>query len=114
VPVRLDAVHTVEIDGEAVLLDESSGQLHLLNTTGALVWACFDSESTIGEIVTDISEELGAPRDVVLADTLAITRHLASEGLLANVEAAQRRGPTVEMGAEPPPDPRFLPEPPSP
>jgi hypothetical protein len=114
VPVRREAVHTVDVDGEAVLLDEDSGRLHLLNGTGALVWACFDGESAIGEIVTDISEELGAPRDVVLADTLAISRHLASEGLLANVEPARRRGPSVEVGAEPPEDPRLLPEPPNP
>ena len=111
VPVRREAVHTVEVDGEAVLLDEDGGRLHLLNATGAIVWACFDGESAIGEIVTDISEVLGTPRDVVLADTLAISRHLASEGLLANVEPARRRGPPVEGGAEPPADPRLLPEP---
>jgi DICT domain-containing protein len=82
-PKRGAAVHTVEIDGEAVLLDE--GHLHLLNATGALVWACFDGTGTIAEIATDISEGLGAPYEAVLDDTLAIARQLGGEGLLDSV-----------------------------
>jgi Coenzyme PQQ synthesis protein D (PqqD) len=56
---RGSAVHTVEVDGEAVVLND--GRLHLLNATGALVWACFDGDGTIAEIATDISEGLGVP-----------------------------------------------------
>jgi hypothetical protein len=97
VPVRRKAVHTVETDGEAVLLDEANGRLHLLNATGALVWVCVDGEASIGEIVTDLSDELGAARAVVLADRLAITRHLGEEGLLANLEppVLEPTGPCV-------------------
>jgi hypothetical protein len=115
-PARAQAVHTVEVDGEAVLLDERSGRLHLLNPSGALVWACFDGVSSIGEIVDDISDELDAPRDVVLADTLAATRQLADEGVLANMEPATRKsddGATVETPVELS-DGRFVPEPPNP
>jgi len=88
IPARSGAVYEVEIDGEAVLLDEAANRLHLLNETGTLVWACFDGVATVGEIVTDLSDELGQPRDLVLADTLAVTRRLADEGLLAGIEAA--------------------------
>ena len=112
VPVRADGVHAVGVDGEAVLLDERTGQLHLLNPTSALLWACFDGESSIGEIVTDISEELGLPRGMVLADTVALTRRLASEALLANVERAG--GGARPEGPKAPADPRFLREPPNP
>jgi Coenzyme PQQ synthesis protein D (PqqD) len=115
-PARAEAVHTVEVDGEAVLLDERTGRLHLLNPSGALVWACFDGVSSIAEIVDDISDELGAPRDVVLADTLAVSRQLADEGLLANVDPARRTsdaGATIETPIELS-DARFVPEPPNP
>jgi hypothetical protein len=115
-PERARAVHTVEVDGEAVLLDERNGRLHLLNRSGTLVWACFDGESSIGEIVDDISDELGAPRDVVLADTLRVSRQLADEGLLANVDPPPRQpdvGATVESPVELS-DGRFVPEPPDP
>jgi hypothetical protein len=117
VPARRDAIHTVDVDGEAVLLDETNGRLHLLNPTGALVWACFDGESSLGEIVADISDGLGAPRDVVLADTVAVSRHLGEEGLLANVEARRAPGEvgvTVQAEAETSADSPFLREPPNP
>jgi hypothetical protein len=110
-PERGRSVYTVDVDGEAVLLDEGTGRLHLLNVTAALVWACFDGRSTIGEIVTDVSDELGTPRDQVLADTLAVTRQLASEGLLANVRPARPRGKPIDANAHA--DPPFLPEPPN-
>jgi Coenzyme PQQ synthesis protein D (PqqD) len=115
-PAHAHAVHTVEVDGEAVLLDEHSGRLHLLNPSAALVWACFDGVSSIGAIVDDISDELDAPRDVVLADTLSVSRQLADEGLLANVDPAPRKsdvGATVETPVQLS-DGRFVSEPPNP
>ncbi len=116
VPVRGVTVHTVEVDGEAVLLDEASQRLHLLNTTAALVWVCFDGESSIGEIVTDLSDELGETRAVVLADTLVITRHLGDEGLVANLEPVRPPEASEGVGAEDetPADSRFVPQRPDP
>ena len=110
---RADGAHTVELDGEAVLLND--GRLHLLNTTGALVWACFDGEGTIAEIAADISEGMGVPYDTVLEDTLTVARELGAEGLLASVTPAAADADVVVDGgaskwAE---DPRFVDEPPN-
>jgi hypothetical protein len=112
-PERSDAVHSVAVDGEAVLLDQRTGRLHLLNATGALLWACFDGQSSIGEIVTDISEELGLQREIVLAETLALSRNLASEGLLANAGSKPRieEPSSTDESTDGRP---FLPEPPNP
>jgi hypothetical protein len=118
---RRDAVHTVEIDGEAVLLNE--GRLHLLNSTGALVWACFDGDGTIAEIAADISEGLGVPYETVLEDTLAVARELGGEGLLASVtptgpeaipDAAHDHTIPDEPASKWADDPRFIDEPPNP
>jgi hypothetical protein len=79
------AVHTVEIDGEAVLLDQSAERLHHLNATATLVWACLDGRSSLGRIATDLSAELGAPFATVLADTVEVVLRLGDEGLLAGV-----------------------------
>jgi coenzyme PQQ synthesis protein D (PqqD) len=115
------AVHTVEVDGEAVLLNE--GRLHLLNATGALVWACFDGDGTIGEIATDISEGLGVSYETVLEDTLAVARHLGEEGLLASVmptatedavRAAHNDAAPDAAASQWSSDPRFVDEPPNP
>jgi Coenzyme PQQ synthesis protein D (PqqD) len=112
---RAIAAHTVEVDGEAVLLND--GRLHLLNATGALVWACFDGEGTIAEIAADISEGLGAPYDTVLEDTLTVARELGAEGLLASVTAAAA-DPVPEAASDGneskwASDPRFVDEPPN-
>jgi predicted ATPase len=87
-PARAEFVYTVEIDGEAVLLDESVNRLHLLNATAALVWRLLDGDVTIGEMATELSEELGTPYDAVLADTLEVIRKFGEQGLLAGVAAA--------------------------
>jgi len=88
--VPSDAVYAVELDGEAVLLDQAANRLHHLNATATLVWACFDGVASVGEIVTDLTAALPVARDVALTDTLAVVRRLGDEGLLANVEAAPR------------------------
>lgn len=115
---RAEAAHTVEVDGEAVLLN--NGRLHLLNAAGALVWACFDGDGTIAEIAADISDGLGVPYDAVLEDTLAVARELGTEGLLDAVAPAEpeqdpdaagrvaARGIESKWGS----DPRFVDEPP--
>jgi hypothetical protein len=86
-PARAESVYTVEIDGEAVLLDEAVNRLHLLNATATLVWRLLDGDVSIGEMARELSEELATPYDTVLDDTLAIVRNLAEEGLLAGVAA---------------------------
>jgi hypothetical protein len=118
VPVPREAVYTVTVDGEAVVLDQDTGRLHLLNATGALVWACFDGESSIEDIVADLSAELGVAADVALHDVLTIARQLGDQGLLANVEPRSRapasgRGPEGPR-TEPSADPRFIAQRPDP
>lgn len=84
-PARGAAVYTVEIDGEAVLLDEDANRLHHLNHTAALLWACFDGDTALAQLATEISEELELPYESVLAESLAVVRELGREGLLDGV-----------------------------
>jgi hypothetical protein len=123
IPTRSPAVYTVEVDGEAVLLDEASNRLHLLNTMAALLWACFDGISSIEEIVTDLSEAVDAPYDTVLRDTLEVMKGLGQEGLLEGVRPAKAAAGEVDQRATDSvaPSPhanrkpyRFIAEPPNP
>jgi hypothetical protein len=84
-PLRSPTVYTVEIDGEAVLLDEDVNRLHHLNHTAALLWQCFDGHARIRDLATEISEELALPYDTVLADSLSAIRSLGAEGLLDGI-----------------------------
>ena len=91
-PRRGDDVHTVVLDGEAVLLDERENRLHLLNHTATLLWLLYDGEASLAELANDVSAELGVDHDTVLADLLAITGHLAAEGLLDGAVAGRDGG----------------------
>lgn len=86
-PRRAAPVHTVVLDGEAVLLDQQENRLHLLNHTATLAWQLFDGEATLHELARDISAELGVDREAVLADLVGVTRSLGAEGLLEGVAA---------------------------
>jgi hypothetical protein len=86
-PTRSSSVYTVEIDGDAVLLDEVANRLHHLNHTAALLWACFDGRTPSQKLAAEICDELDLTYDEVLADTLMIVRQLGAEGLLEGVRA---------------------------
>lgn len=93
---RSGSTHTVEIEGEAVVLDESSDRLHLLNHTAALVWRCLDGTSTIESICEDLASELNAPLDVVIADTLRVAGNLFAEGLVDAIARSTASGELTE------------------
>src|SRR3954447_25560570 len=96
-PKQARCVYTVEIDGEAVLLDESVNRLHLLNSTATLLWRLFDGEASIGELARELSEELPAPYEAVLNDTLDVVRDLGAEGLLDGVAPTHDRDPAAML-----------------
>jgi hypothetical protein len=106
VPSPGAAVETVDVAGEAILIDGRGGQLHLLNSAAALVWSCLDGRATAGEIVADLAGGLGLPPDRVTADVLGLLRGLWGAGMLAGSERpAPDPGDAV--------DPRFVMEPPN-
>lgn len=86
-PARADHTYTVELDGEAVVLDEVEQRLHLLNHSATLLWAVFDGHATLAELAQEIASELELPEAEVLDDSLRAARELADEGLLAGIAA---------------------------
>lgn len=86
VPRLADDVVVVEVEDEAVLYHEVHGSLHLLDPIATVVCSRFDGVDPIDAIADQLAEVFGAPRDVIAADVLTMTRRLAGEGLLAGVE----------------------------
>jgi hypothetical protein len=93
VAARTPGVVAVDVGGEAVLVDEATSQLHLLNGSGALLWTCFEGDSSLAEICADVADALEVPFEQVLADALALVVDLADRGICYD-------------GREPPPDDR--------
>lgn len=79
---RSPAVHWVEIDGEAVLLDMAADRLHLLNATATLLWSCLDGSSTVADIAQDIALTMDTPFERVLTDSTEVVQRLSAEGLV--------------------------------
>lgn len=86
VPAQAEAAYTVELDGEAVVLDEERNRLHHLNPTATLVWACFEGHGTIDEIAADLADAFASSPDAVSVDVLTLAQELGAEGLLAGVD----------------------------
>ena len=107
VAARNPSAYTVEIDGEAVVLDQTSNRLHLLNSSAALLWACFDGRSSLGEICTDIAQAVDASYDQVLSDSVVVLQSLSHEGLVLDSSKAPQsleREDSVSGGLLPEPD----------
>ncbi len=80
-PRMVPGVASVELDGEVVLLDEEH-QVHLLNPTAGLLWACFDGRGTVAEIAADVAEAFGVPIEAVQPEVVGLTEDLVARGLL--------------------------------
>ena len=82
VPRPAAGVHTLGTGSEAVLLDGPRDRVHLLNETAALLWACFDAEVSLGELATELAEELDVPFERIWRDVRAVVEGLHAEGLV--------------------------------
>jgi PqqD family protein of HPr-rel-A system len=84
-PMRLraaDALTVVEIDGESVVYDDATGNLHHLNPTATVVFSLCDGTATARELATEIAEAFEQPADEVERQIRRLLRELRSQGLL--------------------------------
>lgn len=55
------ALSVVELDGEAVLYDPDSMDVHRLNQTATLILGLLDGTATVDELATDVAEVFDRP-----------------------------------------------------
>jgi PqqD family protein of HPr-rel-A system len=82
-PARRGGICEAEIEGELVLLDTSSGDMHLLNRVAAAIWSELDGARTLDEIVAQLSDAAGADAEQVHRDVSALVDELRRCDLLA-------------------------------
>jgi PqqD family protein of HPr-rel-A system len=78
---RADVEHVV-VDGEVVVYDERDGTLHHLNATATLVWQCCDGRGAVDDLVGELADAYGAPRERIASDVHALLGDLRRRGLL--------------------------------
>lgn len=87
VAVRRDGVSAVELDGEAVLMEDDTGGIHHLDRIATVIWNCLDGSCTLDELAADLAEAFKADLEVVREDVLQLAQTLGRTGLLAGVAA---------------------------
>jgi len=91
VPVPTAHTAVVAVADEAILVDERRGHLHLLNSSGTLVWSLLDGVSSVGDICADLADVVGIPADIVAADVGRLVRRLLDDDLV--VASGYQRAP---------------------
>ena len=87
--VRTDLT-IVELDGEAVIYDEVTGDLHHLNPTAALVLSLCDGSATAREFAADIADAYEMPSDQVIAEVHALLREFRKAKLIETAKGGAR------------------------
>jgi PqqD family protein of HPr-rel-A system len=82
-----EGLTVVELDGEAVVYDERSGDLHHLNPTATLVFGLCDGTATGRELAVDIAAAYGQPVDEVTEQVHALLRQLRKAKLVETIGA---------------------------
>jgi PqqD family protein of HPr-rel-A system len=79
-----------DIEGEALIYDERTGDLHHLNPTATIVFSLCDGTATVKEMSGDVSAAFQMPADQVEREIRALIRDFRKAGLLdGGTRAAQ-------------------------
>ncbi len=69
-------------DGEAVLFDPATRQLHTLNGSAAAVWLCADGTQDVTAMAAELADTFGVQVDTLIPDVVRALRSLDELGLL--------------------------------
>lgn len=83
-PMVRDGLTVIELDGEAVVYDEETGNLHHLNQTAALVFSLCDGTGTARDLSVDIAHAYGLGVDEIEPQIRSVLRTLKREGLVGS------------------------------
>ncbi|MBI2059063.1 MAG: PqqD family protein [Nitrospirae bacterium] len=76
-----DVAHRI-VDGEAVIVDPSTQEVHILNETGSFVWSLADGSMTAGAMAQRLSDAFEVDAETALKDVEELLATLTSKKLL--------------------------------
>ena len=79
---RRSDVRYRRIEGEAVVLRQSTAEVLVLNEVGASVLDLADGERSVGDWIDTLAGEYAADRETLARDVLAFAAELAEAGVL--------------------------------
>jgi len=82
----------VELDGEAVVYDERTGDLHHLNPTATVVFGLCDGTATGRELASDIAVAYSQPVEEVVEQVQGLLRQFRKAKLIEAASNGSRVG----------------------
>jgi PqqD family protein of HPr-rel-A system len=82
----------IELDGEAVVYDERTGDLHHLNPTATLVFGLCDGTATGRELASEIAAAYGQSVDEVVEQVQGLLRQFRKAKLIERSSNGSRAG----------------------
>ena len=76
------------LDGEAIIINVSTGMYYSMDDVGAVVWDLFDHAPRITDVVDLVASTYGIPRDQALEDVTRVAEELVAENLALVTDAA--------------------------
>ncbi|MCH7525985.1 MAG: PqqD family protein [Planctomycetes bacterium] len=87
-PQRREHFLRHDLDGEAVLYDETFDVIYRLNETGLFIWEACNGMTPADEIAERLADAYGVTARVALADVRSAIEQMAEVGLLVTAEDA--------------------------
>lgn len=73
------------IDGEAILINVSTGAYYSLSGIGGLVWQWIENEKSLQEMVSAITRNYDVEAETALMDTRHLIETMVAEGIVTSV-----------------------------
>ena len=83
-----DEVLSQEVNGETVLLDLDGESYFGLNEVGTRIWQLLQSERTVGETLSALSDEYDVGREQLESDVVELLDKLSDAGLVKQIPGA--------------------------
>jgi Coenzyme PQQ synthesis protein D (PqqD) len=70
------------IDGEVIMINFDTGNYYSLNSTGKDIWSCIERNSSLSELINEISAKYNAEEKTILEDMTKLLADLKQEELI--------------------------------
>lgn len=91
---RLDLI-VREVQGETVILDRSTDQLHTLNATASFIWSQLDGRKTVQDVALVVSRMFGVDVGVAERDVSTLIDSFRDQQLLQEEDPDNGTGEPV-------------------
>ena len=95
-----DEVVAKVLDGEAIMINLSSGVYYSMGNAGAVMWELIAAGHTLGDVVTALMQHSAVSREQAESDVLGLAARLVEEKLVRLRDGEATPAGSISIGAE--------------